>query len=65
MIAKLGMKRKVTEGEAEKEGLKEIEEEFQGLYEEMIKEVAEAVSCFPLSKWYILKERLIQIFVID
>lgn len=49
MIAKLGMKRKTKEGEAEKEGLKEIEEEFQGLYEEMIKEVAQAVSSiFPL-----------------
>lgn len=47
MIAKLGMKRKTKEGEAEKEGLKEIEEEFQGLYEEMIKEVAQAVSSIP------------------
>lgn len=46
MIAKNGMKRKsVKEGEEkEKEGAKELEEEFVGLYEEVRKEVEELVS---------------------
>lgn len=43
MIAKLGMKRKLRDGEAEKEGAKEAEDEFQEAYVELEKEV-EAVS---------------------
>lgn len=44
MVAKVGMKKKLKEGEVEKEGLKEIEEEFVGLYAEMVKTVEEMVS---------------------
>lgn len=43
MIAKIGMKRKLKEGETEKEGLVELEAEFTGLYTEMVKEVEELV----------------------
>ncbi|KAL8290390.1 hypothetical protein RQP46_002648 [Phenoliferia psychrophenolica] len=41
MVAKVGMKKKVKEGETEKEGLAEVEAEFQELYTEMEAEVAE------------------------
>ena len=41
MVAKLGMKKKVKEGETEKEGAAEAETEFQELYTEMEAEVAE------------------------
>jgi DNA-binding transcriptional ArsR family regulator len=44
MIAAVGMKRKVKEGETEKEGLVELEEEFQTMYAEVLKDVAELVS---------------------
>ena len=38
------MKKKLKEGEVEKEGLKELEEEFVGLYAEIVKTVEEMVS---------------------
>ena len=41
MIAKVGMKKKVKEGETEKEGAAEVETEFQGLYVEAEAEIAE------------------------
>ena len=44
MVAKIGMKKKLKEGEVEKEGLKELEEEFVGLYGEIVKTVEEMVS---------------------
>lgn len=44
MVAKAGLKRKVKEGEKEKEGIKEAEEEFQTAYSEVEKEVVELVS---------------------
>lgn len=44
MIAKIGMKKKLKEGETEKEGMKELEEEFQTAYAEIVGEVTEAVS---------------------
>jgi hypothetical protein len=44
MVAKAGLKRKVKEGEKEKEGVKEAEEEFQTAYTEVEKEVVELVS---------------------
>jgi H/ACA ribonucleoprotein complex subunit 2 len=46
MIAKIGMKKKLKEGETEKEGLAELEAEFTGLYAEMVKEVDELVRPF-------------------
>lgn len=45
MVAKIGMKKKLKDGETEKEGLAELEAEFVGLYAEMVKEVEELVSC--------------------
>lgn len=48
MVAKAGLKRKVKEGEKEKEGIKEAEEEFQTAYSEVEKEVVELVSVAPL-----------------
>lgn len=41
MIAKVGMKKKVKEGETEKEGAAQVETEFQGLYVEAEAEIAE------------------------
>lgn len=43
MVAKAGMAKKLKEGETEKEGTKEAEEEFQGLFAEIEKEVSELV----------------------
>ena len=52
MVAKIGMAKKLKEGEVEKEGLKELEEEFVGLYGEIVKTVEEMVSppSSPLSR---------------
>lgn len=41
MIAKVGLKKKVKEGEVEKEGLAEVETEFQEAYVELEAEVNE------------------------
>lgn len=49
MIAKVGLKRKLKEGEKEKEGAKETEAEFQSSYAEVEKEVVALVS-FPTSR---------------
>lgn len=51
MIAKVGLKKKVKEGETEKEGVKEAEEEFQTSYKEVEAEVAELVSVPDASDW--------------
>lgn len=44
MVAKVGMKRKAKDGDTEKEGVKEAEDEFQTAYKEVETEVAELVS---------------------
>lgn len=46
MVSKAGLKKKVKEGETEKEGAKEVEAEFQSLFTEVEKEVTELVSPF-------------------
>lgn len=46
MIAKLGMKRKLKDGEVEKEGAKEAEDEFHEAYVELEKEVEVVSLCF-------------------
>lgn len=46
MVAKIGLKKKVKEGETEKEGVKEAEEEFQTSYKELETEVKDLVSSF-------------------
>lgn len=44
MIAKVGLKRKLKDGEKEKEGAKETEEEFQSSYKDVEAEVNALVS---------------------